>query len=164
MATRSSVSIELARSTDCVELAELSRASIEYGLRWRWKPSKILDLIHSPDCTVIVAKTASGRIAGFAAMVFYESYGHLNLLATQYQLRRQGVGRGLLAWLEQSARIAGLSYISLEVRERNAGAIRFYEQEGYQIQVVRHGYYEGKENALRMSHQLMSAEFAAKRP
>lgn len=164
MATRSSVHIELARAADCIELADLSRVAIEYGLKWRWKPSRILELIRSPNCSVIMAKTSAGKIAGFAAMEFQELHGHLSLLATRSEYRRQGIGRQLLDWLEGSARIAGLSYIGLEVRQGNAGAIRFYELAGYETQVVKHGYYEGKENALRMSHQLISAEFAAKRP
>ena len=164
MATRSEITIELARATDCIELAELSRVAIEYGLRWRWKPSRILGLIRGADSSVIVARDFKGQIAGFAAMEFYESHGHLSLLATQYAYRRQGIARELINWLEQSAQVAGLTYVGLEVREKNAGAIRFYEQAGYEVQVVKHGYYDGKENALRMSHQLMTAEDAARRP
>lgn len=97
-------------------------------------------------------------------MEFHELHGYLSLLAIRGHYRRKGIARQLLSWLEDSSRVAGLSYISLEVREGNAGAIKFYEQAGYETQVVKHGYYEGRENALRMSHQLISADIAAKRP
>ena len=64
------VNIQLARSGDCLELAELSRVAVEYGLRWRWKPSRILGLIRSPEACVIVARNEASELLGFAAMEF----------------------------------------------------------------------------------------------
>jgi ribosomal-protein-alanine N-acetyltransferase len=138
--------------------------AIEYGLRWRWKPSRVLGLIQHKDSSVIVARDGSGSLAGFAAMEFHELHGHINLLATQLRYRRQGIGQRLIEWLESSARIAGLNYVTLEVRQQNAGAVEFYEAAGYTIQVLKSGYYDGKEDAYRMSHQLIAADVAARRP
>ena len=156
--------IELARPADCIELADLSRKAIEYGLRWRWKPSRLLELIRHKDSSVIIARDRSGALAGFASMEFHELHGHINLLATELRYRRQGIGQRLIEWLESSARVAGLNYVTLEVRQQNAGAVKFYEAAGYAIQVLKSGYYDGKEDAYRMSHQLIAADVAARRP
>ncbi|MFT5563116.1 MAG: ribosomal protein S18 acetylase RimI-like enzyme [Candidatus Azotimanducaceae bacterium] len=164
MATRTTIAIELAKPADCIELADLSRVAIEYGLRWRWKPSRILNMIRHKDCSVIVARTPDNEVAGFAAMEFHELHGYLCLLATPLRFRRQGVGLQLLEWLEASARIAALNYIALEVREKNTSAVRFYETAGYQIQVLKPDYYDGQEDAYRMSHELISADVSVRRP
>lgn len=158
------IDIQLARSSDCLELAELSRVAVEYGLRWRWKPSRILALIRSPEASVIVARNKASELLGFAAMEFKETYAHLVLLATVSRFRRQYVGTELLTWLQTSAVVAGLEYVSLEVRVKNDGAVKFYEGQGYSIEKVKPGYYEGKEDAYRMRHDLIDRKFAARRP
>tara|TARA_R110002073_G_scaffold25378_7_gene84184 strand:- start:2141 stop:2650 length:510 start_codon:yes stop_codon:yes gene_type:complete len=161
---KSNIEVTLALPVDCIELADLSRTAIEYGLNWRWKPSRILGLIRDKDSSVIVARTGSGELAGFAAMEFHQLHGHINLLATQLRFRRQGIGRQLIEWLEASARVAALNYLTLEVRSQNAGAVKFYEENGYTIQLLKSGYYEGREDAYRMSHELIAADVAARRP
>jgi ribosomal-protein-alanine N-acetyltransferase len=155
--------IFLAKQSDCLEIADMSRTLIEHGLRWRWKPSRILQLICHPDCVVIAAKDRSG-ITGFAAMEFHEVHGHLNLLAVRPSERRLGIGRQLLSWLETSAGVAGLNYISLQVRSSNAGAIGFYQRAGYEINQLEKGYYNKVEDAYHMTHELISRDFAVQRP
>ena len=157
--------IVLARAIDCVALANLSRIAIEHGLRWRWKPSRLLAVIRDPECAVIVArKPTCESLMGFAAMEFKQTHGHLSLLAADHVYRRQGVGTRLLTWLERSAAFAGLDYICLEVREQNQEAIRFYENHGYVIERAIAGYYDGREDAYRMRHDLIDPEIAVKRP
>ena len=159
----SSIQIVLARQTDCVELGEMSRVLIEHGLKWRWKPSRILRLIQHRDCVVVTARDKSSLL-GFAAMDFYEVHAHLNLLAVKPNCRRKGIGRELLSWLESSATIAGMDFITLEVRANNGLAITFYEKAGYGIVQLYKGYYNGIEDAYQMKHQLISHEMAAQRP
>lgn len=113
---------------------------------------------------MIVARTSDNELAGFAAMEFHELHGHLCLLATPLRFRRQGIGVQLLEWLEASARVAALNYIALEVRLKNTGAVKFYETAGYEIQVLKQGYYDGREDAYRMSHELIRADVSARRP
>lgn len=155
--------ISLARQSDCIEIAEMSRVLIEYGLRWRWKPSRILNLIRHPECVVIVSR-AHRKMLGFAVMEFHEIHGHLNLLAVYPQQRRKGVAKDLLMWLELSARTAGFGRIELEVRRTNAGAIRFYEAFDYQIDRLDRGYYDNVEDSYHMTHELIERSLAAQRP
>jgi ribosomal-protein-alanine N-acetyltransferase len=155
--------ISIARPADALALAEMSRDLIEKGLGWSWKPSRVLAMIEHPDCVVLMAQTRL-EIAGFAIMEFHEEHGHLNLLAVKPHQQRNGVGKAILEWLEQSAMVAGIARITLEVRIDNEEAIAFYEGLQFQKDKILKGYYQGKKDALRMVHHLMTPEMAAQRP
>ena len=151
------------RAAEALTLGQMSRDLIESGLNWSWKPSRILDMIRHPDCVVLVARTRI-EIAGFAVMEFHEVHAHLNLLAVKPAKRRSGIGKALIEWLEESCRTAGIASIFLELRADNAGAKQFYESLGYKPGRVVQGYYQGREDALTMVHQLMAPEIASQRP
>ncbi|MAV25739.1 MAG: hypothetical protein CMQ05_06415 [Gammaproteobacteria bacterium] len=155
--------ISLARPSDALALAEMSRDLIEVGLGWSWKPSRILAMIEHPESVVLMARTRL-EIAGFAIMEFHEEHAHLNLLAVKPHQQRKGVGKALLEWLATSARVGGIARIELEVRADNGEAISFYESIDFRRDKVLKGYYQGKRDALRMVRHLMTPEMAAQRP
>lgn len=97
-------------------------------------------------------------------MEFHDRHGHLNLLAVADARRREGIGAALLAWLEKSAHVAGIEQITLEVRRDNDGARAFYRSRGYDEVAVLPGYYQGREHAMRMVHQLIEPDLARQRP
>ena len=78
----------------------------------------------------------------------------LNLLAVKPDYQRGGLGRRLVKWLEESALIAGISVIYLEVRTTNQVALAFYQKLGYRQVAVMPSYYGGRESALQMAHDL----------
>ena len=64
------------------------------------------------------------------------------------------MGRSLIRWLEESALVAGISDIYLEVRAQNMAARNFYRALGYvEFEEIR-GYYNRTETAIRMVHDL----------
>jgi len=158
-----SIEISIARRRDAKAIAEMSRDLIENGLNWSWRGKRVLDTILHPDCVVIVARTRL-KLAGFAVMEFHETHCHLNLLAVRPELRRRATGHALLKWLEESAQVAGIARINLEVRSTNKIAISFYEAHGYEVQTKIRGYYQGKESAYSMVHHLIAPEIAEQRP
>ena len=87
-------------------------------------------------------------------MEFGDERAHLVLLAVRPSHRRTGIGQRLLEWLLESARVAGIASIHLELRSSNEAARRFYRAMGFYETVLVPGYYrsgEGrKEGALRM--------------
>jgi ribosomal protein S18 acetylase RimI-like enzyme len=87
-------------------------------------------------------------------MEFYAIHAHLNLFAVQPGYQRQGIGRQLLEWLEASARTAGIFKVNLELRATNDGARLFYEKLGYRSAGRKAAYYDGREDAVRMSRDL----------
>jgi ribosomal-protein-alanine N-acetyltransferase len=151
--TSSDLSLRLARTADATTIANLSRDLIEYGLRWRWTPTRVAVSIHAPNVNVLVARIHD-NIAGFAIMRYGDHDAHLDLLAVAPPYRRAGVGRQLLEWLEKCAVVAGIFKVALEVRAGNEGAQLFYKRMGYRTLVNLPGYYQGTEAALRMGRDL----------
>lgn len=130
-------------------MAQISRDLVETGLGWRYDAPKIARLIACADTVVLAACDAQG-LAGFAVMQFGDERAHLVLLAVQPRSRRQGVARRLLAWLLESARVAGIAELSLELRAGNADARAFYRAMGFDDVELLPGYYRQREPALRM--------------
>jgi ribosomal-protein-alanine N-acetyltransferase len=148
--------IRLATSADAQAIADLSRDAIEHGLRWRYTPARILGAIRSRTANVAVAQ-AQGALLGFAIMEYGETTAHLVLLGVQSALRRRGIGKALLEWLEDAARVAGIVRIDVECRADNPGAIAFYRSRGYRVQGVVPRYYDSRIDAVRMAKSLVAA-------
>ena len=154
--------LALATVADAAAIARLSRDEIERGLPWRWQPAAVARLIAADNTVVLCARGGTGDatdaseppLAGFGVMEFGEREAHLILLAVEPRLRRQGVARNILAWLEKSARTAGLNEIRLEVRAGNRGAQRFYAALGFRRRRYLPGFYQGVEAAYRYAKAL----------
>lgn len=131
----------------------MSRDFVEQGLGWSWTSARICRKIQCPNNIVLLAGTRK-ELIGFAIMHVGFEEARLNLLAVSPNFRNRGIGRQLVQWLEQSALVAGVSVVYLEVRVSYRGAQRFYERLGYrQVEHVC-GYYSGRESALRMARDL----------
>ena len=126
--------IRSARVGDARYIARMSRALIERGLAWRWRPHSIASNIQNSDVEVAVARR-DGEIVGFAM---------------DPAQRRRGVGRALIGWLEKIARAGGIVTIGLEVRADNREAREFYRSLGYAETARLPGYYQKREDAVRM--------------
>jgi ribosomal protein S18 acetylase RimI-like enzyme len=89
---------------------------------------------------------------GFAIMGFrfLRREAHMLLLAVDPAARRSGVGLALWRWLETVARRGGIARIELEVRAENSGGLAFYHALGFREVARLRGYYESREDALRM--------------
>jgi ribosomal protein S18 acetylase RimI-like enzyme len=151
--TRPEISVGLARPSDVVEIALMSRDLIEKGLRWSWIPSRVAASVRSSNTIVVVAR-AEDRIAGFGIMRYSDDEAHLDLLGVSHDHRREGLGRRLVEWLEKPALVAGISAVFLEVRGSNHGARAFYERLGYRTLTHIAHYYQGRESAIRMGREL----------
>ena len=90
---------------------------------------------------------------------FAEREAHLLLFAVVHSQRRRGLGRALLAWLEKIARLGGISLIRLELRANNDGARSFYRTLGYEDAGRLRGYYQSREDAVRMVLNLRTHSF-----
>ena len=91
---------------------------------------------------------------GFGIMKYADEEAHLLLLAVDPAHARRGLGAALVAWLEDSARVAGVGPVYVEARATNAAARAFYRRLGYgEIQRLP-GYYGGVEASVRMAKDL----------
>ncbi len=141
--------LEPARVAHAALLAAMSQDFVETGLRPAWDAARIAWHIRNPDSVVLAARAGSA-IVGFAIMRYGDDTAHLNLLAVTPAHRRRGIGRRLVAWLEDTALTAGTFTIALELRAGNAGGRAFYAALGYRELVRVPGYYQGRECAIRM--------------
>jgi ribosomal protein S18 acetylase RimI-like enzyme len=152
MAARA-VQIGFAHPRDAPALALMSRELIEAGLMWAYRPERMADLIRDPEGVVLVARDHQ-QAAGFAVMRFGDVYAHLVLLAVHATYQRRGIARQLLAWLTASAQVAGMMSIHVELRARNHVAYTMYRRAGFAETIRIPGYYQGREDAVRMIRML----------
>jgi len=148
--------LRLARAHEARAMAEMSRELIEAGLAWRYTPRRIAALIADPDTVALVACDPA-RIQGFAVMQFGDELAHLILLCVQPAQQRRGIGRGLTEWLIESAQVAGIASVQLELRADNAAAQDFYRQLGFSETGLIPAYYDGQIAARQMALGLRPA-------
>lgn len=143
----------LAMLEDASTIARMSKRLIETDLPQSWTARRVANHIRSAN-SVVVTASDNDVIAGFAVMHFADDSAHLNLLAVEPDYRRHGIGRRLIRWLEESSRVAGVQFISLEVRSSNHRALRFYSELGYRETGVVPGYYSGVDDATLLARDL----------
>jgi ribosomal protein S18 acetylase RimI-like enzyme len=148
-----SVKFGLARLGDAPRIAAMSRDLIEAGLPWTWTPKRVAAHIRERENLAVIA-TLERELVGFALAQFGAERVHLALLGVAEPQRRQGVGRQLVRWVEESAVVAGLFLMRLEVRATNKQARRFYASLGYAESGVMPLYYSGVEDAIQFCRDL----------
>ena len=82
-----------------------------------------------------------GNIIGYAGLQTALDEGYITNVAVSQNHRRQGIGKALLAELHKTAERLSLSFISLEVRESNAAAIKLYSNLGFKVEGKRRDFY-----------------------
>ena len=150
---------EPARIGDAPRLSEMSHEFVESGLRPAWSAPRVTWHIRHPESMVLTARMGAD-VAGFAIMRYGDDVAHLNLLAVDTSHRRRGIGRQLIAWLEESAETAGTFIIGLELRATNESALAFYTSLGYRELGRVPGYYQGVEHAIRMARDVRTSRGA----
>ena len=147
--------IRLAKTSDALLIAKMSRDLIESGLGWSWTPSRVSREIKATNSNVILSLEGN-QVIGFAVMKYLDDEATLNLFGVHPKHRRKGVGTRMLKWLEQTALISGNGIVYLETRLTNTEGRKFYTSMGYKVIQRIPGYYKGRETALRMAHDLWS--------
>jgi len=148
-----SIVLGFARRHEAPTLALMARDLIEAGLGWEYRAERITRLIDSRETVALVARDA-GDVIGFAVMTFGDERAHLTLLAVSPTYQRRGIARRMLAWLLESACVAGISSLHVELRAGNTAARRLYRSVGFVETLRLPGYYRGRESALRMIRML----------
>ncbi|HKS56002.1 MAG TPA: GNAT family N-acetyltransferase [Steroidobacteraceae bacterium] len=149
----SEIALRLARLGDAPRIANLSRTLIESGLPWSWTPRRVAAHMRSREHLTVIA-VEGGELAGFVLAQFGNRAVHLALLGVAHEYQRRGLGRQLMSWVEESASVAGLFLMQLEVRAGNYQALRFYTMRGYRETSRAARYYSGVEDAIRLERDL----------
>ena len=129
---------------------------IEDGLPWSWTPRRVANHMRSREHLTVIAADG-GVLAGFVLAQFGSRAVHVALLGVAPTYQRHGLGKELIGWVEESASVAGLFLMQLEVRASNQQARRFYASLGYRETTRTAGYYSGVEDAIRLERDLAVA-------
>lgn len=81
------------------------------------------------------------EVVGYSVLETVLDEGSLLIIAVDEKYRRKGVAKMLFSELETIAKEKELSFITLEVRASNEGAIYLYESLGFEKIAVRKNYY-----------------------
>jgi ribosomal-protein-alanine N-acetyltransferase len=92
-------------------------------------------------CHIYVVRTAEAGVVGFCAFWLVFDEIHINNVAMRPGFRGQGIGAALMERVFDRARALGAQRATLEVRESNTGARRFYERLGFRVEGTRRHYY-----------------------
>ena len=102
------------------------------------------DLKNNPNAFYFVAEL-EGKIVGYIGAWIYDNTEILNFCVDN-DFRNNGLGTKLFNELK----LVSVGSITLEVRETNLGAIRFYERQGFVKSLLRKNYYSNGDNAILM--------------
>ena len=156
------IGLGFAHPDDAQALAFMARDLVEAGLGWTYRKERIGAFIADPEAIALVARRLDQR-AGFAVMTFGEQRAHLVLMAVHPAWQRRGVGRRMLTWLIESAMVAGVSTVGVEMRADNRPAYGLYRALGFEEISRVPRYYAGRETAVRMVRVLRFSGLATLR-
>lgn len=144
------VHIENMEMDDLDEILVIEQASFPTP----WSRNLFIQELHNPLSRNRVAKmkqSAADEIAGYMSYWVVADEVHLQHIATREDLRRSGIGAGLLVDMMEKAFREGARHATLEVRRTNVAAINLYENYAFTVKGVRRGYYDDThEDALIM--------------
>jgi ribosomal-protein-alanine N-acetyltransferase len=99
------------------------------------------ELRQSDVARVYVLRLPGHRVAAFCACWFIYDELHINTIAVEAELRRQGLATALMKHLLADAAHQGAHRAILEVRRSNEPAQRLYSSLGFAVAGVRRDYY-----------------------
>ena len=151
------IPVHLATRADALQIAEMSRDTIEYGLPWGWTETRVARAIQDRDKNVVVVREGD-RVVGFGIMGYLEEDAHLLLLAVRPERRRTGIASAILLWLEKVAQAAGATRIRVESRQENDAARNFYNEHGYHERALRKRMYSGAADGVMLEKWLRAPD------
>ena len=116
-----------------------------------WSEKALSEELSNPNAVFRVA-LIDEEVAGYVGMLHVLDEGDICNVAVFDKFRRRGVATALIQHLVDYAVENQLSFITLEVRESNMGAQKFYETMGFETIGIRKNFYDNpKEHAILMN-------------
>ena len=151
--THHAPSIRRARPADIPEIMAIERECFVEP----WGEEVFVQTVEWTPFHFFVA-LAGGKLQGFVVGCMETTgsatYGHVSNLGVTSAYRGKGLGRLLVARLEQQFIIDGADGVLLEVRVSNTPAQDFYRRLGYEEAFLLSGYYSNGEDALVMMKEI----------
>ena len=103
---------------------------------------------------VCLVATRDSYLIGYVFAMTILDEMHINKIAVAQAERRRGIAIALMHLCMDAARERKVTLLSLEVRQSNAGAQRFYEHLEFEPSYVRPRYYPDGEAAVVMTRRI----------
>jgi len=151
------VKIREMTTEDLQEVMQIERASFTQP----WSRVHFLTSLYKKPVARCWVAVSEERIVGFIIAWYIARYSnepgemHIHNIAVRPEARRRGIGRQLLKKSVELGAERDCELVSLEVRETNNQAQRFYWQYGFATTGIRPDYY-GDENALVMEAEMQT--------
>ncbi len=145
------IAVRELRADDLEAAYTLDQACFEPGIAY--SRAEIRSFLARPG-SIALAAEADGRLVGFAIAERRGRRAHVITIDIAADSRRRGLGRRLFAELSRRLTAAGAREVRLEVDVRNAGAIRFYEGQGFERTRTLPGYYGKGLDGLEMIREI----------
>jgi [ribosomal protein S18]-alanine N-acetyltransferase len=127
-----------------------------------WSRSMFDAELRKPSSLAIGAFTDGDELVGYAFVSRYVDAWHVMNVAVANAYRRRGIASALLERMFEVTGTDPRRGYTLEVRVSNLGAIRLYEQLGFEPRGTRRGYYtDNREDALIMWREPSTTEQAS---
>ena len=121
-----------------------------YG-QHHWSKSSFYDEMQNNLAKYYVAKTSTGELVGYAGTWHIIDEGHITTIAVKKEHLRKHIGEAIIVKILEDCFVAGIKYLTLEVRVSNNPAIALYTKYGFNSLGTRKGYYQdNNEDALIM--------------
>ena len=106
----------------------------------------------------VYSALVDGEVVGYVDFMITFNSATINRIAVKEAFRRKGVGNLLLGQLLkdcEAQKDEDVEFVTLEVREHNENAIRFYKKHRFEPITVKKGYYDDGEDAIYMVRSLI---------
>lgn len=143
--------IRLMKNEDLNRVLEIENES--FLMKWQ-KKDFLYELNENPFSTIIVL-VIDHVVQGFLDFMITFSSASISQIAISEQYRNKGYGKKLL---EEMMRIVrdkqSVDIVTLEVREQNIIARKFYEKNGFRFICIKPNYYTNGDSAIYMCREV----------
>lgn len=148
MGSDENVTIRNMRFWDLDQVLEIERSTFPTP----WGAEIFLRALRNTERAVYLVMVSSRSLIGYIGSEFVGGEAHVTNLAVSGDRRRKGFGSLLLIECIERNLEKGARWMTLEVRESNSAALKFYKHFGFEILGVKMDYYyDTGENAVLMS-------------
>jgi [ribosomal protein S18]-alanine N-acetyltransferase len=136
---------------DLLAVMDIENSSFEHP----WPANCLLPELNDGKINYSLIAEIDGKVAGYLMTWRVVDEFHIINIAVAPDFRRNGVASAFLGALVDEARLSGINSMTLEVREGNSGARKFYERHHFKEVGVRPKYYrDSGEDALIMTRSV----------
>lgn len=115
-----------------------------------WSLQNYVEDFENNVCSYILVAEQDEKIVGYIDFWIMFEQATIAKIAVLEPLRKYGIGNILLQEALAIMDQEGVTSVTLEVRVSNIAAIKLYEKNGFEIKLVKKGYYSDGEDAYFM--------------